>query len=407
MQNILSINNIKINTFTYLLFLFTVIGCSKDSDGTPEKRVLPELTFSDLTIREDDTDKSITLELSLEGENTTNAVSQFAVVSGTANSGIDFKVLTEGKLIFAPDEKKKSISLVILGDESKETKETFTIQFYNFQNMDVPVTTLTVTILDDDDNTEGLNIPTRGYSTPKTYAGYKMVWADEFDSTALNPNNWVHELGASGWGNNELQYYREENTTVADGHLVITAKAQKFGSSNYTSSRIISKGKKAFKFGRVDIRAALPKGQGLWPALWMLGTNISSVPWPACGEIDIMELAGRLPNRVSAAVHYGANVAQHQYKTGVRYLPGNANFQDEFHVFTLIWKENLLEFYVDDEKFHSITPADLDGAVYPFNKTFFFIMNVAVGGNFDGNPDATTTFPQSMIVDYIRVFQPQ
>jgi beta-glucanase (GH16 family) len=139
----------------------------------------------------------------------------------------------------------------------------------------------------------------------------------------------------------------------------------------------------------------------------MLGTNISSVPWPACGEIDIMELAGRLPNRVSAAVHYGANVAQHQYKTGVRYLPGNANFQDEFHVFTLIWKENLLEFYVDDEKFHSITPADLDGAVYPFNKTFFFIMNVAVGGNFDGNPDATTTFPQSMIVDYIRVFQPQ
>ena len=111
MQNILSINNIKINTFTYLLFLFTVIGCSKDSDGTPEKRVLPELIFSDLTIREDDTDKSITLELSLEGENTTNAVSQFAVVSGTANSGIDFKVLTEGKLIFAPDEKKKSISL--------------------------------------------------------------------------------------------------------------------------------------------------------------------------------------------------------------------------------------------------------------------------------------------------------
>lgn len=402
--NIINLKNIFIigNVLISLIFL----SCEKDADGSPAARNLPTLVFSDLTVKEDDTDQAFNLDLSLEGDNLTNAVVQFAVVSGTAISGTDFRVLTEGKLVFAPGENKKTISGVITGDEVKELKESFTIQFFNPQNISTPNTKLACTILDDDDNTAGLQVPATGYSTPKVYPGYKLIWSDEFDSTALNSNNWVHETGATGWGNNELQYYREENTTVADGHLVITAKAQKFGSSNYTSSRIITKGKKAFKYGRVDIRAALPEGKGLWPALWMLGTNISSVSWPACGEIDIMELAGRIPNRISSAVHYGANVSQHQYKTGVKYLSGNANFQDEFHVFTLIWKENLLEFYVDDEKFYTITPSDLDGAVYPFNKTFFFIMNVAVGGNFDGNPDNTTPFPQSMIVDYIRVFQP-
>ncbi len=401
------INKIKVIKFFYITLMCIVAGCVKDSDGSPPERNLPVLTLSDVTFKEDDTNQTVTIELTLDGDNETNAVVQFSAVSGSAVSSNDFKILTDGKLVFAPGETKKILSLEIIGDELLEPSESFTIQFYSPQNLRLPVNVLTITITDDDNNTAGLQIPTKGYTTPTSYAGYKMVWADEFDSTALNSNNWVHEIGATGWGNNELQYYREENTTVADGHLVITAKAQKFGSSNYTSSRIISKGKKAFKFGRVDIRAALPKGQGLWPALWMLGTNISSVAWPACGEIDIMELAGRIPNRVSSAVHYGANVSQHRYKTGVKYLSGNANFQDEFHVFTLIWKENLIEFYVDDEKFHTITPADLDGAVYPFNKSFFFIMNVAVGGTFDGNPDATTVFPQSMIVDYIRVFQPQ
>jgi beta-glucanase (GH16 family) len=151
----------------------------------------------------------------------------------------------------------------------------------------------------------------------------------------------------------------------------------------------------------------LPKGQGVWPALWMLGTNITTVNWPACGEIDIMELTGDLPNRVLSTVHYGPDVAGRQFKGNSLYLTGNKNFQDEFHVFTLIWKEDLLEFYVDDEKFYTITPASLGNNAYPFNKNFFFIMNIAIGGNLPGNPDATTPLPQNMIVDYIRVFQPK
>ncbi|HNE29984.1 MAG TPA: glycoside hydrolase family 16 protein, partial [Saprospiraceae bacterium] len=168
---------------------------------------------------------------------------------------------------------------------------------------------------------------------------------------------------------------------------------------------IVTKGKKQFKFGRVDIRAALPEGKGLWPALWMLGSNIDAVGWPACGEIDIMELAGDIPNRVVGTVHYGANTSQHQYNPMSKYLSGNANFQDEFHVFSIIWEADKIQFLVDDELYHTITPASLNGASYPFNKNFFFIFNVAVGGNFPGNPDSSTPFPQRMIVDYIRVFQ--
>ncbi len=187
--------------------------------------------------------------------------------------------------------------------------------------------------------------------------------------------------------------------------LVITAKDQKFGSREYTSSRLITKGKKQFKFGRIDIRAALPEGQGLWPALWMLGSNIDAVSWPACGEIDIMELSGDLPNRVVGTVHYGPNSSSAQYNSMSKYLDGDNNFQDEFHVFSINWENNLIQFFVDDVLYHTITPASLNGEAYPFNKNFFFIFNVAVGGNFPGNPDGSTPFPQHMIVDYVRVFQ--
>ncbi len=399
-------NKIQLVSILGIATLVLIYSCAKDSDGSPENLNLPALSFSDATFTEQDIDQNLSLELTLSGENKTNAVVSFAVFSGNATQGSDYKIITEGKLVFSPSESKKNIDLIFFGDEIKENKENFILKFYNPINMKVENQLLNVTLLDDDDNTAGLVIPASGYNSPMAYSGYKLVWADEFDSTALNPNNWVHETGAGGWGNNELQHYREDNTSLVSGNLVITAKAQKYGSSNYTSSRIKTQGKKAFKFGRIDIRAALPEGQGLWPALWMLGTNITSVNWPACGEIDIMELSGNLPNRVVGTVHYGPSVSQHQYKSMSKYLSGNANFQDEFHVFSIIWKENLIEYYVDDEKFHTITPADLGNVAYPFNKPFFFIMNVAVGGTFPGNPDNSTAFPQNMIVDYIRVFQP-
>ena len=152
----------------------------------------------------------------------------------------------------------------------------------------------------------------------------------------------------------------------------------------------------------MDIRAKLPRGQGIWPALWMLGSNITSIGWPACGEIDIMELLGHEPYKVHAALHYGTS--GHGSKTNSLSLSGGRTFGDEFHVFSLVWKEDSLQILVDDQPELEVSKADI-GEEYPFNAPFFFIMNVAVGGNWPGSPDASTPFPQRMIVDYIRVFQ--
>lgn len=393
-----------------LMLTMAPYGCIDEDDGTPGKLNLPVVTIADYSIREGDVDQVLQLEVLLSGENKTNAIVTFSAISVTAEPNLDYEVITSGQLIFAPDENKKVIEITIIGDEAKETKETFQVKLYNPMNTYIEKDLSTITVDDDDDNTAGLVIPSGGYQSPESYDGYTLKWADEFDGETLNTADWTFEIGDGcpnncGWGNNELQYYREDNTSIVDGHLVITAKEQNFGNHDYTSSRLVTKGKRQFKFGRIDIRAALPEGKGLWPALWMLGSNVDAVGWPASGEIDIMELTGDLPNRVVGTVHYGANLGDHQQNTNALYLSGTDNFQDAFHVFSINWENNLIEFLVDDVVFHTITPASLNGATYPFNKNFFFIFNVAVGGNFPGSPDSSTPFPQHMIVDYIRVFQ--
>jgi beta-glucanase (GH16 family) len=251
-------------------------------------------------------------------------------------------------------------------------------------------------------------IPTTGFSTPLSYNGYNLVWQDEFSGTSLNTDDWNYELGTgnNGWGNNELQYYRKENTSVSDGYLTITAKKQSFVDQGYTSSRLTTQNKKSFKYGRVDIRAALPKGQGLWPALWMLGDNISSVGWPRCGEIDIMEIvggtaAGKSDKRTFGTLHWDNN--GEYASTGGNTTTSQDNFSNEFHVFSIIWEADNITWLLDDREFHEIdiSPSHMD----EFRDDFFFIFNVAVGGNWPGSPDASTQFPQKMHVDYIRVFQ--
>ena len=251
-----------------------------------------------------------------------------------------------------------------------------------------------------------IDIPEDGYITPESYTGYELVWGDEFNGTALNMEDWTYEVNGDGGGNNELQYYtdRPQNSFLSNGNLVIEAKEESYQGKQYTSARIVTQNKQLFQFGRVDIRAILPKGQGIWPALWMLGTNISSVGWPACGEIDIMELIGHQPSTVYGTIHSGAQGQGYSNHVGQSYTLNGGDFSDEYHVFSLIWEPNSIKWLVDDNQFFSITNADVPGA-YPFNDKFFFIFNVAVGGNWPGSPDGTTVFPQQMIVDYVRVFQ--
>lgn len=244
-----------------------------------------------------------------------------------------------------------------------------------------------------------------GYTTPTSYEGYSLIWNDEFEGTSVNSNNWVFEIGtgSGGWGNNELQYYREQNAWVGDDVLTIEARNEVYQNRNYTSSRMKTQRKFSFTYGRVDIRALLPKGQGIWPALWMLGNSITSVGWPACGEIDIMELIGGgdgRDNRVHGTVHWDYNG---HVSAGNGYTISTGTFADKYHVFTITWDETFIKWYVNDVKFYeiNITPEHMS----EFHQPHFFIFNVAVGGNWPGAPDATTVFPQQMRVDYIRVFQ--
>jgi beta-glucanase (GH16 family) len=249
-----------------------------------------------------------------------------------------------------------------------------------------------------------LAIPAAGYSTPETYPGKTLVWQDEFSGSALNTAFWNYETGGSGWGNHELEFYQQQNTSVKDGYLIIEARQEKAGDKNYTSSRLKTQGKKDFQFGRVDIRALLPKGQGIWPALWMLGSNIDTVGWPVCGEIDIMEMigGGGKDSVVHGTAHWD-NAGTHASEGGHKGLTGGHILADQFHVYSIIWTNSAITWYLDDVLFKTvdITPADRS----ELKNRSFFLFNVAVGGDWPGSPDATTAFPQRMVVDYIRVFQ--
>lgn len=246
--------------------------------------------------------------------------------------------------------------------------------------------------------------PDDGYVTPLTYAGYDLIWNDEFEGSSVNTNDWNFEIGtgSGGWGNNELQYYREENAWLEDGLLIIEADNIPYLGSDYTSARITTQGKQSFTYGRIDIRALLPEGQGLWPALWMLGQNFSSVGWPACGEIDIMEMIGGSDREdtVHGTLHWDENG---HASAGNSYQTSGETFAEIYHVFTILWDETSIKWLVDDVQYGeiNITPSFMT----EFHDPQFFIFNLAVGGNWPGSPDATTIFPQKMKVDYVRVFQ--
>lgn len=245
-----------------------------------------------------------------------------------------------------------------------------------------------------------------GYITPLSYTGMNLVWQDEFNGSSLDETKWNYEIGtgSNGWGNNELEYYREENTSVSNGRLIIEAKEESFGGKSYTSSRLTTQNKIDVKYGRVDIRAMMPGGKGLWPALWMLGTGINTVGWPSCGEIDIMEMIGGGSNdsETHGTVHWSDGSNQYaSFGSGKALESGKLS--DEFHVYTIIWDASSITWYLDDVEFNTVStsPSHMD----EFRNNFFFIFNVAVGGNWPGSPDGTTVFPQKMTVDYVRVFQ--
>jgi beta-glucanase (GH16 family) len=241
--------------------------------------------------------------------------------------------------------------------------------------------------------------------------GYELLWNDEFNDDRIDPLKWTYETGDGtdyglprGWGNNELQLYTssEENSHIGqDGDvsaLIITAKND--GDNQYTSAKLTTKGLFSMRFGRIDIKAKLPEGKGIWPAIWMMGDNRDMVDWPGCGEIDIMEMLGHEPDKVYGTVHY-VNEERRKGDSQGMHVSSSQNFSDGYHVFTLVWTPETLRFEVDGIHYHEVT---IEEDMKEFLRSFYLILNVAVGGYWPGYPDATTAFPQSMHVDYVRVF---
>ena len=253
---------------------------------------------------------------------------------------------------------------------------------------------------------------------PVTQPQWTLAWSDEFDGASGAPvdgTKWVAESGGHGWGNQEREYYTAgtENASLdGSGHLVITAKAEPpntpyqcwYGACRYTSARLITKARFETTYGRFEARIRIPRGQGIWPAFWMLGSNIDAAGWPRCGEIDVMENIGREPNMIHGTMHgpgySGAGGIGGSYEIAAK------PFADDYHVFVVEWTLNELRWLVDDKEYKRTSPGSMPlGATWVFDHPFFLLLNIAVGGAWPGDPDATTVFPQQMLVDYVRVYK--
>ena len=392
-----------------IISLMSIGACSgEDSNSGPEQpslEDLPGISVSDVRGTESSNESStLPFQVSLSKSSTVDISFDYSVSGLTAEPSVDFENVS-GQGVIAAGTLSTVIDVKILDDQTNEVEEKVELVISNAINATLQ-DERGIGIINDNDE---INYADDGYEAQTAYFGYELTWSDEFEGAALDPESYTYEIGDGcpnlcGWGNEELQRYTDEekNVTIENGNLVMTAT--KSGSSNYESARIITKDKREFRYGRIDIRAKLPKGQGLWPALWMLGANIDDVSWPACGEIDIMEHVGHKENVTSAAAHWGdrnqgfSNFKTQEYKQ-------DQSFHDSYHLFTLVWEPNAIDWYVDDTKYMSLRPSDTSGKEWRFNQSFFFIFNVAIGGRLPGNPDETTEFPQSMEIDFIRVFQ--
>lgn len=387
---------LKLLVFTLLI---QAAACRK-KEVMEEPAGLPAISVNHISQLEGNEPTFFDFKIRLSKTSTKSVSLNYATQDLSATAGEDYQA-TSGMLIFDPGVTELTLSVGIVGDTLREEDEKFRLLLSNPKNALLVDSFAMATILNDDTFLPGGG--DQGYSTPESYPGYTLVWQDEFNGIAIDPANWKHELGAGGWGNNESQFYtaNPENSFISDGKLVIEARKEDYNGSPYTSARMITAGLREFKYGRVDIRAKLPQGKGIWPALWMLGSNIWTVSWPKCGEIDIMEVIGSEPSTLHGTAHWEHNGNHASYSKSTKLNEGK--FADKYHVFSLVWDENFIRWLLDDVEYNviDIRPAGLS----EFHQPYFFIFNVAVGGNWPGYPDAATAFPQRMFVDYIRMFQ--
>lgn len=386
-----------------ILCLFSIFACSKGGDSPTPAPSIPSASINNVSQDRDPNGSVFQFSVSLSSSAASDVSIHYSTVAASALENKDYTPIT-GTLTIASGTTTGKIDVQVIGDSLRKDNQVFYVQLDAPQNCTIKTSKGTGTII----NINGLYFPVdnTGYSTPANYVGYTLSWADEFTSGPVDQTNWTFETGNNnGWGNNELENYtgRTQNAFTSNGNLIIEARQEDYNGSQYTSARMITKNKKVFKYGRVDIRAKLPSTKGIWPALWMLGNNIDQVNWPACGEIDMLELLGQEPNKIYATLHWGATSAVHDSK-GTSYILPSGSFDQQFHVYSMDWEENSIKMYIDDQLFFTGNSSNI-AEISTFNNNFFFIFNIAVGGSWPGAPDATTIFPQRMVVDYVRVFQ--
>lgn len=391
----------KKTLFTIFAIGFLFVACDKEKTSPI---TTANISINDISMNEG-TGGTSNMEFTLT---LSSALSQEASVKVTTKDGFakaveDYQALNE-VVIFKAGETVKKVNVTIVADDLKEGIDEFQVLLSDAVNCNI-FDGIGLGVINNDDTK--IPVTNQGYTSPESYPGKTLVWSDEFNGGSLNGQDWGFDVGTGcpncGWGNNELQYYTPgDNLSFSQGNMIIEARKEQMGGKNYTSTRLLSMGKREFKFGRIDIRAKLPRGQGIWPAFWMLGSNFKSVGWPSCGEIDIMEFLGHDEKRVHSTIHYkfGNNA-----RNTTASLLNDTPLPDEYHVYSLDWQQDKIRMLIDDKFIAEFNPVNLVGAGHPFNEPFFFIINIAVGGNWPGSPNATTYFPQWLYVDYIRVFQ--
>jgi len=231
----------------------------------------------------------------------------------------------------------------------------------------------------------------------------KLVFSEEFNEDSLDLNSWSYDLGDGcpnlcGWGNNEWQSYTKKNITTVNNQLVISATKQ---GDAYYSGRITSKDKFEFTYGTIEVKAQLPRGKGLWPAIWMLGHDIDTNTWPACGEIDIMEYVGKSPGQIHTTLHTPESYGQ-SFNTKITNID---SIEEGFHVYKTKWDTNQIQFYIDDILVYTFSPEIKNDKTWPFNKPFYIILNLAIGGHFGGSYVDDSIFPEDFVIDYVKVYQ--
>jgi len=398
----------KISLFTFII-LFVFYSCSKSGGGGNTQVTLPLLTTNNVSnARTDVGNVKFRFFVSLSSTYTSDVTVAYSTVSGTALANTDF-IPVSGNLTISAGQQSGYVDVSVLGDSTRKNNLKFYLIFTNPVNATISGTDTAYGTI----QCNGTYFPvdttaaTGGYLSPSSYTGYNLVWSDEFSGKTLNPANWNYETGNNGgWGNGELEYYTNNtnNSFLSNGCLIIEARNEVYAGNNYTSARIKTDGLQSFQYGRIDIRAKLPVGAGAWPALWMLGSNYSSAGWPLCGETDIMELKGGLnASQIWGSLHWHNN-DNTEGTENATYQITPQDFSQQFHVFSIIWKQGYIQFLVDNTPYETRYKSDVTNGVWPFDASQFFIFNVAVGGNFPSTP-VSTVFPQRMIVDYVRVFQ--